>query len=168
MLLLPFKHFKKLFPQIPNFKAPVKIPISWLICRAVACVIVSAAGTGLGSGQAAPAAGAFPPLASSAYIFISPLSRYYSASIGGLSACRVGGGFEGPGRFPPAPVSPALRRPSIPHPLPATGVPSLPGFPHSTPLLRSPSTAAAHPLPSPSLPGRHVEPLLLPEPVETG
>lgn len=26
-------------PQIPNFKAPLRVPISWLICKAIACVI---------------------------------------------------------------------------------------------------------------------------------
>lgn len=26
-------------PQIPDFKAPLRVPISWLICKAIACVI---------------------------------------------------------------------------------------------------------------------------------
>lgn len=94
MLLLPFKHFTN-SPQIPDFTAPARVPISRLICRAVAHGR---------AGQAAPAAGAFPRLISCQYIFIYSLLHDYSASIGCLSVC----GQEGVGGAVP-PVSPALR-----------------------------------------------------------
>lgn len=94
MLLLPFKHFTN-SPQIPDFTALTRVPISRLICRAVAHGRAR---------QAAPAAGAFPRLISCQYIFIYSLLHDYSASIGCLSVC----GQEGAGGAVP-PVSPALR-----------------------------------------------------------
>lgn len=133
--------------QISNFKSPLRVPISWLICGATACVIAGVAGGGQGgggSGRAHRTAGVTQPW--SRFCTFCPLFQQEPGARcptprdrctkGLLAACLPRVGCVGQPRLSLPPPAPSCPSPSAAQPgLAPSRWFGAPGV-HACPLLR--------------------------------